>query len=298
MQTGRMAKQVRPADEPKRAAAEMDCATAFQTIARDCLVRMQAQRPGTIAGDAEALHQMRMAITRLRAAVVFFMPMTCDAAWPKLKTELKWFHALLGDVRDADVMAALVHHKRYRKWAASLVAHDNESRDRLYRRVAAGLRSKRFGRLMDALLRWVERGSWLMRQDDGAPRRRAESLRTYCQRKLECWRARLSRKGRRLATMGGERRHSLRIRVKRYRYVLEALGDICPPAARATLRHLLKPAKRLQRALGDLRDLQRLRRIGASSRKPPGYATQKERLLAAARAAWHDLKPPLLLPRF
>jgi CHAD domain-containing protein len=98
--------------------------------------------------------------------------------------------------------------------------------------------------------------------------------------------------------MGGKRRHSLRIKVKHYRYVLEALGDICPPAARATPRHLLKPAKRLQRALGDLRDLQRLRRIGASPRKPPGYAKQKERLLAAARAAWHDLKPPLLLPRF
>jgi hypothetical protein len=52
----------------------------------------------------------------------------------------------------------------------------------------------------------------------------------------------------------------------------------------------------LQRALGDLRDLQRLRHIGASS--PPGYAKQKERLLAAARAAWRDLKSPLLLSRF
>jgi CHAD domain-containing protein len=298
MQTGRMAKQVRPADKPKRAAAEMDCATAFQTVARDCLVRMQAQRLGTIAGNAEALHQMRVAISRLRAAVVFFTTMTSDAAWPKLKTELKWLYAILGDARDADVMMALVHHKRYRKWAASLVVHDDKNHDRLYRRVAAGLRSKRFGRLMDALTRWVEQGPWLMRRDDDTLRRRAEPLRAYCQQQLEHWRARLSRKGRRLATMGGKRRHSLRIKVKRYRYVLEALCDICPRAARAPLRHLLKPAKRLQRALGDLRDLQRLRRIGASSRKPPGYAKQKERLLAAARAAWRDLKPPLLLPRF
>jgi CHAD domain-containing protein len=109
---------------------------------------------------------------------------------------------------------------------------------------------------------------------------------------------RLVRKGRRLATMGGKRRHSLRIKVKHYRYVLEALGDVCSPAVGPKLRYLLKPAKRLQRALGDLRDLQRLRRICASSQKPPGYAKQKERLLAAARAAWRDLKSPLLLPRF
>lgn len=297
MHTGRTAKQIRPADKPKHTVAEMDCVTAFQGIARDCLVRMQAQRLGTIAGDAEALHQMRMAITRLRAAVVFFAPMTSDAAWPKLKKELKWLHALLGDARDADVMSALVHHKRYRKWAVRIVARDDNSHDRLYRGVAAGLRSKRFGQLMDALTQWVERGSWLMRRDDDT-RRRAESLRAYCQRTLERWRTRLIRKGRRLATMGGERRHSLRIKVKRYRYVLEALGDICPSAARAPLRHLLKPAKRLQRALGDLRDLQRFRRIRAASRKPPGYAKQKQRLLAAAHAAWRDLKPLLLLPRF
>ena len=135
-----------------------------------------------------------------------------------------------------------------------------------------------------------------MRRDDDTRRLRAEPLRAYCQRTFERWRTRLIRKGRRLATMGGKRRHSLRIKVKHYRYVLEALGDVCSPAVGPKLRYLLKPAKRLQRALGDLRDLQRLRHIGASS--PPGYAKQKERLLAAARAAWRDLKSPLLLPRF
>ncbi|MGN6309341.1 MAG: CHAD domain-containing protein [Xanthobacteraceae bacterium] len=293
-----MAKQVRPMSKPKRAAAAMDCATAFQAMARDCLAHLRAQRSGTIAGDAEALHQMRVAISRLRAAVVFFAPMTSDTTWPKLKQELAWFNALLGDARDADVMAALARRKRYRKWAADIVSHDDKIHDRLYRRVAVGLRSKRFRRLMDVLSRWVARGPWLTRRDGTALRRRTESLRPYCQRQLELWRARLIRKGRHLAKMGGKRRHRLRIKVKRYRYVLEALGDIRPPAARPKLRHLHKPAKGLQRGLGDLRDLQRLRRIGATSRKPPGYAKRKQQLLAAARAAWRDLKSPLLLSRF
>lgn len=298
MQTGRMAKRVRSVDKPKHVVAAMDCATAFQVVARKCLSRMQAQRAETIAGDAEALHQMRVAIAQLRASVAFFAPMTSDAAWPKLKTELAWLYALLGDARDADVMAALARHKRYRKWAADTVADDDKSHDRLYRRVATGLRSKRFQRLMNALSRWVERGPWLTRRDGAALHRRTGSLRVYCQRKLEHWRARLIRRGHRLMAMGGKRRHRLRIKVKRYRYALEAIGDICPPAARPKLRHLHKPAKELQRALGDLRDLQRLRRIGAPSRKPPGYAKQKRQLLASAHAAWRDLKPPLLLPSF
>lgn len=301
MQIGQSARTARPgnsANGPKRAAAGMDCATAFQAAARDCLAQMLTQHPGTIAGDAEALHQMRVAISRLRATVAFFAPMTSDAAWPKLKKELAWFYTMLGEARDADVMAALVHHKRYRKWAAGRDENDDNKRNRLHRRVAAGLRSKRFRQLMDALSRWIERGSWLTRRDDDARHRRTGSLGPYCQRKLEQWRTRLIRKGPRLAGMGGKRRHRFRIKVKRYRYVLEALGDICPPTARTKLRHRHKPAKGLQRALGDLRDLQRLRRMGASARKPPGYAKQKKQLLATAHAARRDLKPPLLLPRF
>lgn len=298
MQTDRTAKQICPAGKPKGAAVAMDCATAFQAIARDCLAHLQVERSKTIAGDAEALHQMRVAISRLRAAVVFFAPMTSDATWPKLKTELAWLYALLGAARDADVMAALARSRRYRKWAADIIAHDDSNQARLYRRVATGLRSKRLQRLMNALSRWVERGPWLTRRDGTALRRRTGAIRPYCQRKLEHWRARLIRKGHRLMAMGGKRRHRFRIKVKRYRYVLEAIGDICPPAARTKLRHLHKPAKGLQRALGDLRDLQRLRRIGIASRKPPGYAKRKKQLLAAAHAVWRDLKPPLLLPSF
>jgi CHAD domain-containing protein len=299
MQTGqsaRAAKRGRPAGQnnPQAAAADMDCATAFQLVARDCLAKVEAQRLGIIAGDAEALHQARIAMSRFRAAVAFFAPMTSDmtsdAAWPKLKNELAWVYAILGDARDADVMAALARRKRYRAWAQRVGAHDSTEHRKLHRRVAACMRSARFRRLMDALSRWVEGGPWMMRQDQGARRRRAAPLKTYSQRQLERWRARVIRKGRGLATMGAESRHRLRIKVKRYRYVLESLSGICPAGERATLRQLQKPAKRLQRALGDLRDLQRLRHIGTAPSRPLGYREQKKRLLAAARLAFSAIK--------
>jgi hypothetical protein len=71
------------------------------------------------------------------------------------------------------------------------------------------------------------------------------------------------------------------------------LSGICPAGERAKLRQLQKPAKRLQRALGDLRDLQRLRRIGTAPSRPPGYREQKKRLLAAARVAFRGIKQSL-----
>lgn len=281
----------REAATSKPVAAGTDCATAFQAIARDCLARMAARRSGIVAGEVEAVHQMRIAIARLRAAVAFFASATFDAAWPQLKQELAWLHALLGDVRDADVTAALAHRRRYREWAARAGVQDAGERETLHRRVAAGLRSARFRRLMAALSQWVERGPWMTRQGGVA------LLEPYRRRRLARWHARLVRKGRDLAGMGARRRHRLRLRAKRYRYVLEALGDICPAKERATLQRLHRPVKRLQQALGDLRDLQRLRHVGAaSSGRPPGYRRRKKRLMKAAHAALGDLarSPPSL----
>jgi CHAD domain-containing protein len=293
----RASRGVRLADEPKRVVTLADCGTAFQAAARDCLSAMEVQHLGTVAGDTEALHQMRVAISRFRAIVAFFKPMTFDTAWPKLKKELAWVNARLGQARDADVMAALAQRKRYRKWALHGRVNDTWNRDRLYRRAVATLRSSRFRQLMDALSRWVECGPWQTRRDDNAQRRRERFLELYSREKLERWRRRLIRKGRRLSDMGSHRRHCLRIKTKRYRYVLEILGDLFPPGARKRLYRLLRSAKRVQRTLGDLRDLQRLRRLASPSLRPPGYRKQKERLLAATRGALHELAPPLLLPR-
>jgi len=262
-------------------------------MALACLARIDAQRPATIAGDVEALHQTRVAISQFRAIVAFFAPMTSDTTWPKLKKRLGPLYALLGDARDADVMTALTHNKRYRKWARGVDAHGLTEHDRSHRRVADFLRSARFRNLMNALRLWVAHGPWAMRRDQSALRLRAATLGTYRQQKLKRWRAGLIRRGRDLAAMGGKARHRLRIKVKRYRYALEALSKICPAGDRAGLRHLQASAKHLQHALGNLRDLQRLRRrIGTGLARPPGYRSEKKRLLKEAHAALHHIDQP------
>src|SRR5436309_13160366 len=95
-------------------ASTPDCATAFQKIARHCVARVKAHYGGACAGDAEAVHQIRVAFTRFRAAVSFFAPMTADAEWRHLKKEIAWLNASLGAARDSDVMVAYSRRKRYR----------------------------------------------------------------------------------------------------------------------------------------------------------------------------------------
>ena len=220
----------------------LDCATAFQRIALDCVARVKAHRNGACAGNSEAVHQIRVAFTRLRAAVSFFAPMTADAEWRHLKKEIVWLNASLGAVRDSDVIAEYGRSKRYRTWTQRLGGLKLDTdRARDHRALVRCLHSRRFRGLMKALSGWIEHGSWLRRWERNARGKPAEPLEAYCERELKRWHQRLIRKGRRLETLGTSRRHRLRIRTKRFRYMLEALTEIVPVYGRDEFHHLHSP---------------------------------------------------------
>lgn len=276
------------------AATELDCATAFQKVALGCVAAVKSHRVGACAGDAEAVHQVRVAITRLRAVVAFFASVVVDAEWLRLKAEITWLNGSLGTARDSDVVMEYARGERYREWVQQ-ATDERLDRQRMQdrRRMVRSLRSARFEKFVAALERWVRQGAWLTRWQR---RKKPVSLQCHCEAELDRWRRRLVRKGRHLETLEPSRRHRLRIKAKRFRYMLEALREIAPLRARLELGHLHGPAKRLQGTLGDLRDLERFADVavrpgqaGAISRQgrhPPGYRRRKEKLLDDAIEAY------------
>jgi CHAD domain-containing protein len=282
----------------KAPAAASDCATAFQKMALDCVASIKAHRTSACTGDAEAVHQIRVAITRLRAAVAFFASIVVDAKWLRLKKEIAWLNGSLGAARDSDVAVEYARRKRYRAWGRRMIGEQlDESQTLDHRRLVRCLRSVRTQRLIAAMADWIRQGPWLARHKR---REDAEALQSYCARELNRWHERLVRKGRHLKTLGASRRHRLRIKVKRFRYMLEALTETVDRRGRNKWRHLHRPAKRLQRALGDMRDLERFAGYAGGSpqaendkrgsKHPPGYRHQREKLLGIAVAAHRDLK--------
>ncbi|MFL6825069.1 MAG: CHAD domain-containing protein, partial [Bradyrhizobium sp.] len=81
----------------------MTCDTAFRVIARRYLEDLTNNHTATCKGDPGALHRMRIALTHLRTAILFFSPMLADSQQTKITDELKWLNAQLGTVRDLDV---------------------------------------------------------------------------------------------------------------------------------------------------------------------------------------------------
>src|SRR6202012_2295604 len=78
---------------------------AFRIVARRHLDALITNHQATCDGDSTALHQMRIALTHLRTAILFFSPMVHDAVRDEVRDELKWLNSELGAVRDLDVAA-------------------------------------------------------------------------------------------------------------------------------------------------------------------------------------------------
>jgi inorganic triphosphatase YgiF len=82
---------------------DADAQSAFRMIARTCLHQLVANQSMMLAGDPEALHQMRVAFRRLRAAISLFSSMLTDPQTEALKGEFKRITRELGPARELEV---------------------------------------------------------------------------------------------------------------------------------------------------------------------------------------------------
>ncbi|MCW3814617.1 CYTH and CHAD domain-containing protein [Micromonospora sp. DR5-3] len=89
----------RPAPADPGAAPVLDYATAQ----RDALI---GNHPGARSGDEDAVHDMRVAVRRLRSTLRTFRGLWDRRASEWLRGELRWLAGHLGPVRDTQVMAA------------------------------------------------------------------------------------------------------------------------------------------------------------------------------------------------
>ena len=214
-----------------------------------------AHEPGTRTGeDIEDLHQMRVAVRRMRATLKAARPLL-DAAWSdELRAELGWLGGALGPVRDLDVLLLRLHRE-----IASLPADEQNAggalldaleRERTTARAAMleALTAPRYFGLLERLAETVSAPLPTPAPGD-APRPALVDLVRAEARKL-----------RRAVEKAGddppdEVLHALRIRGKRVRYT----GELVAPSLRGTpagkqVKRLLSATTALQEVLGDHQD--------------------------------------------
>ncbi len=260
---------------------------AFQTIARACLQQIVANAKAVRAHDSDALHRMRVALRRLRAAIAVFSEVVRDKQSEKIKSELHWIEGALGPARDLDVFIADVAgplHARHSHNRGLKRAYRNlkQRRALLYTQVDASLQSERFRHLELELARWIEAGLWVTTQADSVRRRRNQPVKRLAAKAIARRRKKLRKAGSRLAELSTRDRHKLRIRVKKLRYTVEFFSALFPSRKCAKrCRDSLSALVDLQDSLGALNDLVKQRVLSAQG---TGATTRPESVLMVAKS--------------
>src|SRR5262249_59324633 len=93
-----------------------------------------------VAGDPEGVHQMRVGLRRLRAAMSLFADILQDPQTAALKEELKWLTGELGPARELEVLVTRVVAPVKRR-LSRLQGISSLSRDLTQQRAAARARA-------------------------------------------------------------------------------------------------------------------------------------------------------------
>jgi CHAD domain-containing protein len=275
----------------------MACDTAFRIVASRYLRDLTANHEATCEGDPDALHQMRIALTRLRTAILFFSPMVDDSTRVHTNGELKWLNNQLGSVRDLDVaMERLKAVNKQQPQAIDYYRIWNEKRADSHRALARALRSPRYRRLMESMSGWVENGPWSIKKGKQAAEVRTCPIAAYSARKLTGWREKLLKKSGKLRKMDTKKRHRLRLLNKKLCYSTEFFEDLFSDKRLSSQQAALKHLRKAHKSLGQLNDDANGHSLATALQRDGVHAPlhflspkREKRLLNAATSAYRKL---------
>ena len=234
-----------PIGHPSFPRAPRRSSAAFEPIARDAVARIEASARGVLgSSDTEFLHQLRVSLRRLRAALRAYQDVLPGKERRRLIRALRRLSPVLGAARDWDVV--LARHE---------VSAGARARARSAREAAlAMVASEEFSRALAMARALKAKGA-------------GEPAQQFAARALERAHRKAMKRAKGIDWDDAARRHEVRIRVKRLRYTCELFASAFPRRATASYISALKA---LQTILGELNDLATARRlVGARADEAP-----------------------------
>jgi triphosphatase len=240
----------------------MSVEQAFDAIVRSCIDQIRANADGVGPfQDSESVHQMRVGLRRLGAALAMFDGLVHPP--DGIKAELAWLMDQLAPARDWDVLLASTLHQVEAAVPdcaalAALRRAVHDKRVAAYASAADAVSSPRCRQLGRALDEWLERRGWregLSPKGKTRLKMRAVDLAGAI---LEKEQQRLRKRGRKLDEATDEVRHRVRVAAKRTRYAAEFFASFYPGKR---VRPYVAAMSDLQTALGELNDFAVARRL-------------------------------------
>jgi len=236
---------------------DMSPLEAFRHIALACLEHLQQNYHGALhIEDPEYIHQMRVAMRRLRAALRIFSPLLPAIFISVLKDAFTPLMVQLGQVRDLDVLCAEIaapvldamtneRRSKNKPPLASLLSGIDQQRQHTRQQAMALLDSPAYGHaLLTALQTLHQQETYASTSAPKLSRFAAKRLRSTSQKVLQRIRC--------VDYKNPTSLHDLRIAIKRLRYALDFFSSL---TTLKNLQSILPQLIHLQETLGQLNDL-------------------------------------------
>ncbi len=271
-----------------RLGGDMTITAAFMTIAHACLHDFMLNADALEGADPiEAVHQGRVALRRLRAALALFRPVRREGH-AGMSASLKWLADIFGAARDRDILSAGAVEPTLGSVDATAFAQWREAR-RLgaHKAVRAAVRSKRWRVFLVNLCEWLEDAA----RAPPPPDEREDALIRFARKRLKRRLKALVAAPQDLASLNMDALHKLRIRAKKLRYMAQFFADVPGVANSSRLERLLDRLDALQSTLGDMRD--KAARVGGVQAELHLWRSESGRIDAAPPAAPAPIVAPI-----
>jgi len=240
----------------------------MQVIVSACLAHFAANVDGALTtDDPEYIHQMRVALRRLRSAIHLLRP--ADAGY--IGGELQWLTGVLGQARDWDVLVAntlplLIDGYADADAADAVMRSARESRDIARAAVRVALQSRRYARLHLALGRltgvpeaFTRLANEALTATDPSPNhvksllpdRRLIGVAKFATSEIRRRRHHLLRRAAAMTQLSPAELHRVRIDAKRLRYTIDHFASLFDDKR---IKQHVKTLARLQDLLGTAND--------------------------------------------
>ena len=236
---------------------DMTVAEAYRAIAMECLRHVSSNETAVLEGDAEGVHQMRVGLRRLRAAMSLVREMLSDSQSQAIRAELKWLTEQLGPARDIDVFVRdSVAPLAKAAGGMTVLKKDMErQRDEAFAYARLAVAGERYRRLILAVALWLANGNWGSSEDLMQRAHRERPVLSFAGETLTTRTRKVLKKARKLKSLLPRARHRLRIAAKKLRYAGEFFATLYDgKKAKARQQKMSANLEALQDALGRLND--------------------------------------------
>jgi inorganic triphosphatase YgiF len=203
----------------------------LQKIGLDCLTLFLRNEPAALSDVPDGVHQMRVAVRRLRSVVATFRRMLPPQQYEWVSHELRWMANVLGPARNWDVfssslLAPVKNAVLSEPDLDKLCRICEQERQSAHEKANVAIRSSQYTAALLKLSRWFASCSWRNQPVSQQSALLVASIEDVAPNLIERRYKKAMKAANRFDQLTLQQRHEFRISIKKLRYTIEFFRDL------------------------------------------------------------------------